>query len=325
LAKRKRKSDRSTFLILIIVLLLLLLLVFIYLRNPIGIDNFPHVQGKQPEPALPSGSVIPTKTDSNGTIKVAAFNLQIFGTTKAGKPEVMEVLSKIIRNYDVIAVQEIRDSSQASLPMLRDAVNSMGSPQYEYVVSERLGRTTSKEQYAYIYNTQTIQQIGSPYTYPDSNDLFQREPYVSEFKARNGNFDFVLITIHADPDTATQEINDMPEVVEDARSRYQGEGDFIVMGDLNADCSYFNENGQSPLRSGDYYWIINNSIDTTTKSTDCTYDRIIITTPANDFTGDSGIFRFDTAYNLNYNSTIAVSDHYPVYASFWSNRDTDQE
>ncbi len=272
----------------------------------------------------PEATPTVTVTTPDGTIKLAAFNLQVFGTTKAGKPEVMGVLSKIIRNYDVIAVQEIRDSSQTALPKLRDAVNSMGTAQYDYVVGERLGRTVSKEQYAYLYNTQTIQLIGSPYTYPDSNDLFQREPYVSEFKAKNGNFDFVLITIHTDPDTATQEINDLAKVVEDAKSKYQGEGDFIVMGDLNADCTYFNENGQSPLRSSDYYWVINNSIDTTTKSTDCTYDRIIITTPAKtDYTGDSGVFRFDTAYNLNYESIIAVSDHYPVYAGFWSNRDTD--
>ncbi len=48
-------------------------------------------------------------------IKVGAFNLQVFGTTKANKPEVMGALSKIIRNYDVIAVQEIRDSSQTAL------------------------------------------------------------------------------------------------------------------------------------------------------------------------------------------------------------------
>ncbi len=113
-------------------------------------------------------------------------------------------------------------------------------------------------------------------------------------------------------------------VVEDARSKYQGDSDIIVMGDLNTDCSYFNENGQSPLRSSDYNWVINNSVDTTTKSTDCTYDRIIITNPVKtDFTGDSGVFRFDAAYNLSYENTIAVSDHYPVYASFWSNRDTD--
>lgn len=34
-------------------------------------------------------------------------------------------------------------------------------------------------------------------------------------------------------------------------------------------------------------------------------------------------FRFETAYNLTYESTIAVSDHYPVYARFWTNKDTD--
>ena len=66
------------------------------------------------------------------------------------------------------------------------------------------------------------------------------------------------------------------------------------------------------------------TLDTTTKSTDCTYDMIIMTTPTKtDFTGEAGVFRFDTAYNLNYNSTIAVSDHYPVYASFLTDRDMD--
>ncbi len=318
MTKRKRKSKKSTFLIVIIVLLLVILIGCI--SNPTIIDKSPIVTGKQPEP---TGTIPPLATD-NEKIKVGAFNLQIFGITKASKPEVMSVISKIIRNYDVIAVQEIRDASQTSLPALKDIVNSMGVTQYDYVVSERLGRTNSKEQYAYIYNTQTILPIGSPYTYPDPNDIFQREPYVSEFKAKNGNFDFVLITIHTDPDTATQEINDLPKVVEDAKSKYQGEGDFIVLGDLNADCGYFKENSQSPLKSNDYYWVINNSVDTTTKSTDCTYDRIIMITPAiTDYTGESGVFRFDAEYNLDYNSTIAVSDHYPVYAGFWSNRDTD--
>jgi len=69
-------------------------------------------------------------------------------------------------------------------------VNADGS-QYDYVVSERLGRTTSKEQYAYIYNTQTIEVINTPHTYPepDSTDLFHREPYIASFKAFGGNFD----------------------------------------------------------------------------------------------------------------------------------------
>ncbi len=327
-ALRKRNKKNS---LLILVLLILLLIGYTYIKDPTIADR---VTGKQPEPTaavtvtatVPKVSAAPTAAviTPDGKIKVGAFNLQIFGTAKASKPEVMGVLSEIIRNFDVIAVQEIRDESQTALPALKDAVNSIGSPQYDYVVSDALGRTTSKEQYAYFYNTQTIRQIGDPYIYPDSTDMFQREPYIAEFKSRSGSFDFVAITIHTEPDNATQEINDLPKVVDNAKSRYPDEGDFIIMGDLNADCSYFNENSQSPLKGSDYNWVINNSVDTTTKSTNCTYDRIIITNPVKTcFTGDSGVFRFDTAYNLNYDSTIAVSDHYPVYAVFWNNRDTD--
>lgn len=36
-------------------------------------------------------------------------------------------------------------------------------------------------------------------------------------------------------DLATQEINDLPKVVDDAMRSNQGEGDFVVLGDLNAD------------------------------------------------------------------------------------------
>ncbi len=325
MVKRRKKKTANGFLFvaLIFILMVIILAGYIYIsKNPTVIDGIPNKPDKQPviTPAGPPATV----TSLNNTVKLAAFNLQIFGTTKAGKPEVMEVLSKTIRNFDIVAVQEIRDASQTALPVLRNAVNDMAGPKYDFVQSERLGRTTSKEQYAYIYNTQTMQQIGDPYTFPDSNDLFQREPYIAEFKVRDSNFDFVLITSHIDPDTADQEINDLPNVVENAKGRYQGEGDFIILGDLNADCNYFDENSGSPLRSSDYLWVINNSIDTTTKATACTYDRIILTSQAkDDFTGNSGVFRFDQVYNLSYNMTISVSDHYPVYGTFWSNRDTD--
>jgi len=258
-------------------------------------------------------------------LRIGAFNIQVFGTTKASKPEVMEVLGNIIRTYDVVAIQEIRDKSQTALPTLVDTVNSDGL-QYDYVVSERLGRTTSKEQYAYIYNTETVELMDTPHTYPEpeGTDPFHREPYIASFQALNGNFDVTLITIHTDPDEATEEINALGTVVEYTQSMYSDEQDFIVLGDLNADCSYFDEDSTSTLSSSDYYWCIGNSVDTTTKTTDCTYDRIIITASAvSDFTGDAGIFRFDVKYGLTGDETTAVSDHYPVYAEFWIDRDTD--
>ena len=261
------------------------------------------------------------------TLRIGAFNIQIFGKSKASKPDVMEVLGKIIRTYDVVAIQEIRDKSQTALPALLEIVNSDDS-QYDYNVSARLGRTNSsyKEQYAYIYNNQTVELTGTPHTYPEpaGTDPFRREPYIASFKALNGNFDFTLITIHTPPKNATEEINALDDVVTYAQSTYPDEQDFIVLGDLNADCSYFDEDSASTMHRSEYYWCINNSVDTTTKSTNCTYDRIIITnSTVADFSGEVGVFRYDIVYGLTEAETIAVSDHYPVYAEFWSNRDTD--
>jgi endonuclease/exonuclease/phosphatase family metal-dependent hydrolase len=277
-------------------------------------------------PSTPTPTITPVYNEtliSDNTVKIAAFNIQVFGTTKASKPDVMVTLAKIVRTYDMVAVQEIRDQSQTALPLLVSYVNE-NSSQYDFVASERLGRTSSKEQYAYIYNTQTIELTGTPHTYPEptGTDPFHRQPFITSFQTLNGNFDAVLITIHTDPDEATEEINTLDDVVEYAQSEYPGEQDFIVMGDLNADGSYFNENSASDMSGTEYAWIIDNSQDTTTKSTNYTYDRIILT-DTSDYTGDCGVFRFDTEYELNYDETVAVSDHYPVYAVFWIDRDDD--
>jgi hypothetical protein len=55
--------------------------------------------------------------------------------------------------------------------------------------------------------------------------------------AVNGGFDVTLIVIHTDPDEATEEINALDVVVNYTQNKYPDEQDFIVMGDLNADCS----------------------------------------------------------------------------------------
>jgi len=117
---------------------------------------------------------------ASDSLVIGAFNVQVFGVSKADKPEVMNVLADIVRTYDVVAIQEIRDKSQTALPELVDLVNSDGL-QYAYVVSERLGRTSSKEQYAYIYNTQTTEITGTPETYPEPEDTdpFHRQPYIA--------------------------------------------------------------------------------------------------------------------------------------------------
>lgn len=194
---------------------------------------------------------------------------------------------------------------------------------YDYVISPRLGRTNSKEQYAFFYNTDTVTSLDS-YTYDEKgNDIYEREPFVAYFKAKNGSFDFLVIDIHVDPDAAKSEINDLPNVITDASNHFS-EKDVILLGDMNADCQYLDENDQTlTLRNQIYRWLITNDMDSNVAESSCTYDRIITTLTLNeDFAGSVGVFRFDQQFELDCPAK-EISDHYPVYAEFFVDKDTD--
>ncbi|MCK4399684.1 hypothetical protein KAV46_01760, partial [Candidatus Bathyarchaeota archaeon] len=211
---------------------------------------------------------------------------------------------------------EIRDSSGETAPAYLEHINGEDAS-YAYIESERLGRTTSKESYAYYWNTETVEYLeGTAYVYNDTGDVFEREPYVASFSS--GGFDFTLVGIHVKPDDAENEIGNLTAVVASVLASDPSEGDVIVMGDFNADGGYFDEDGPSPLIGEGYHWIVENSYDTMTK-TDWTYDRIVLldgTLGGEYVTGSCEVFYFDTVYGLGQELTEDVSDHYPVYAVF---------
>ncbi|MFN7991364.1 MAG: endonuclease/exonuclease/phosphatase family protein [Candidatus Micrarchaeia archaeon] len=274
-------------------------------------------------PPGPSGAV-PTLNRSNLTI--ASFNIQVFGESKRSKSEVMDVLAKTARRFDIMAIEELRDDTETTLPFYLERINSLPGPRYSAVSSPRLGRTSSKENYAFIYNTDDILLVpDSNYTFVDppagtSTDLFQREPFIARFRSASGNFTFVLMVIHTEPDSTPEELNDLPKAVDDAKKKFPDEHDFIILGDMNADCSYLRPTDNISLRGPAYTWLIPDTADTTTKSTDCAYDRIILADGAKEnYAGRWGIFRFDQEYGLNQTQTEAVSDHYPVWAEFNAN------
>ena len=297
---RKRKTDYTKLLYLIIIIIVIV---------AAGISQ--------------KDKIIPSSSNAGGNnnigdsdlLKIGSFNIQVFGQSKSAKTDVMNVLADIIRTYDIIAVQEIRDSSGTALDNLLRQVNSDGSS-YAYLVSERLGRTSSKEQYAYVYNTRTVSPIGSAFTYPQTSDIFHRTPYIASFKSNDGIFNATFAVIHTDPDGAANEIKALYEVAEYAKGILPADEPVIIMGDYNADGRYFDETSYVPLKSENYIWLIGNEVDTTVASGDNTYDRIVSTRPNIFYTGDAGAFRFDETYNLSHEFAAEVSDHYPVYAYF---------
>jgi endonuclease/exonuclease/phosphatase family metal-dependent hydrolase len=296
----------------IITILIIVAGVYGYLQMEADEPIVPDVPDSPPEePEAPT-----TPDEVPLSIEVAAFNIQIFGRMKREKLDVMGVLAETVREFDVVLVQEIRDSSETTAPIFLDHINALEGPDYAFIRSERLGKSSSKEAYAYYYNTETVSYLdGTAHIWDDVGDVFEREPYIASFSS--GNFDFTLVGIHSKPDDAVNEIGNLTVIFDSLKA--SEEQDIISLGDFNADGSYYDEDDLGePLRDAQYHWVVANDLDTMTK-TGWTYDRMVMmsSTYCGEFiTGSTQVYDFQTIYGLNQSFTEDVSDHFPIFAEF---------
>jgi endonuclease/exonuclease/phosphatase family metal-dependent hydrolase len=251
------------------------------------------------------------------SLRVAAFNIQVFGTSKMQNLPVVDCLKKILIRYDVVLIQEIRDSSDTAIHDLLTEVNSMGAGTWDLMLSARLGRTSSKEQYAYFYK-RGIVSVVAEYQWPDTTDIFEREPYIVRFRASGYTVgDFAMMGIHVKPEDAVNEIDKLVDVYDGMVSLW-GFQDFIICGDFNAGCSYVSSSDWANIRlktDSRFLWTIADNIDTTSSSTNCPYDRLVLAGSklrSAYFGGSATPYNYETALGITNALALEVSDHYPV-------------
>lgn len=249
------------------------------------------------------------------TLRLAAFNIQTFGETKSSKSHILEYLADIVRKFDLVAIQEIRSKDEYLIPNFVQLVNR-GGRQFDHVIGPRLGYTTSKEQYAYLFDTTRVEvDHQSVYTIGDPDGLLHREPLVATFRARGVHpdeaFTFTLVNVHTDPDEVEEEIDALAEVYRVVRRSSRGEDDIILLGDFNASDRKLGRLGQLP---GIYPLIAGVSTNTRQNKQ---LDNIIVHHPStSEYTGRSGVFDVMRNYNLSESQALEISDHFPVWAEF---------
>jgi endonuclease/exonuclease/phosphatase family metal-dependent hydrolase len=276
--------------------------------------NFPAPQFANPAPAQQ-----PPIFGGGPTIRLASYNIQVFGDDKARKPYVMQTLALAVRNFHIIAIQEIRTQDSYFLDnFLRNYVNAGGQHFYDYVIGPRLGRSHSKEQYAYIFDTTAVEENRpSIYTVNDPQDLLHREPLVAQFRVRgpapNEAFTFVLVNIHTDPDETDEELDTLADVYRAVRQASGGEDDIIILGDLNVDDRHLGRLGEIPgIRP------IVSRVFTNTRQ-NALYDNFVVHQPSTaEFTGRWGVFDVRQLINppLTTEQALEISDHLPIWAEF---------
>ncbi|MFN0198201.1 MAG: endonuclease/exonuclease/phosphatase family protein [Planctomycetaceae bacterium] len=310
--KSSRKSEKHVRKLLSVIFCLIIGLVMSFY----GLDQ--HQQNKTDEslpddPRFSSASIdLPVIPDR---IRVASFNIQVFGQSKLNKARVIRVLSRLIHQFDVVAVQEIRSDSQDVVPRFLSIVNHDGG-NYDYVISDRLGRTTSKEQYAFLYNADRIEvDRQSLSTLHQFQNRLHRPPFVAKFHVRGTAskqpFTFTLVNLHTDPDETRKELNALDDVIDFVRTADPQEDDVILLGDLNVDRKHFGELGQMPhLQS------VPISKPTNTRQT-AQYDHITFDAlSTTEFTGRADVYDLPARFGMSIEETLEVSDHLPIWAEF---------
>jgi len=249
------------------------------------------------------------------SITIASWNLKNIGQSKFNDPTRINVIIDVLKKYDMIAIQEVKDISLQLPQLLVDKINEDGS-NYNVVASKRVGRNVF-EQYLFVFDDNKIDAITNTSGYGiEPNDEFAREPFYTMF--RSGNFDFYLMTIHTDPDDVGIEIPALKEAYVELQNITPNENDIILLGDLN---------GKAPgVAAGSYITMdtiaqIPNIVFTVNEETNTrggkAYDNIIF---QNNYTKEysnlSGVNTFWLPYGLDEDQGFSISDHKLVWATF---------
>jgi len=257
----------------------------------------------------------PSSSKQTESITIASWNLKNIGKSKLNDPDRINIIIDIIKDYNIIAIQEVKDVSLQLPYQLVDMINRDGD-NYQVVASVRVGRNVF-EQYLFIYDNDVIDFIEGTTGYGiEPNDEFAREPFYAMFKS--GNFDFYLMNIHTDPDDVSIEIPALKESFTDLQKTTPVEDDIIVLGDFNAKApgveagSYITMTAFQTI--SDIVFTINDETNTRGGKA---YDNIIFQSGStSEYSGNSGVVTFWEPYQLNEDQGFRISDHKPVWAEF---------
>ena len=145
----------------------------------------------------------------------------------------------------------------------------------------------------YLPNRSDVITIVDTFQYGDPEDVFEREPYsilIDTFSKSEREretilyyFDlldlpqFFIVASHVRPSDAVAEINALDDVFHNASLHFSTDRG-MILGDLNADCSYVSRSAYATLdlvQDNSFTWWITSDADTTTGSSDCAYDRLV--------------------------------------------------
>lgn len=190
-------------------------------------------------------------------LKVCSFNIQFLGNSKKRENA---ALAAMLASFDIVVVQELIAPPCAGRypdgtaykpdPEVAAFIEQMELRGFSYLLSEEdtgMGpkihlNSSATEWWITFYRADIVEPAmdlpgGFLASGRAANPILARVPYAFPFRTRDGNFDFVLISVHltadAGPANRAKRQSELTAIAEVVRMSSEYEKDFLVLGDMN--------------------------------------------------------------------------------------------
>ncbi len=248
-------------------------------------------------------------------IRIASWALDGFGPTKLANGEARQNITRVVRQFDIVALQQVASIERDLIPRLVDVINE-GQNRYDYVIGHPVGPSDRPEQLAFIFDTTRVRVDRSQtYTLADPDDQVSFDPLVAWFRAAKPPADkawtFSLVNVRIDLARAPSEVAMLPGMLAAVRHDGRGEDDVILAGLFQADDSYL-----LPTIGGQQVKAAVRNLPTDIFGRYQTSNVLIDTATTNEYLGRGGAYDFLRVFNLNVTQAETVTSQLPVYAEF---------
>ena len=271
------------------------------------------------ETASPSGSPAtdgkPAAAPQKDTIRIASINFGPLDAARLARPGVSGPMVQLLRDYDVIALQDIRGRDQATLVKLLELLNA-GGRRFDSVLPDHVGRDPIETYLAFVFDTDTIQVDRRTVATVDNRaQQFRHPPLTALFRAKavpeKEAFTFFLINVHTPSDHVSREVPLLAQVFRTLRDGPQGEDDVILLGEIGVGDADLQQLGQianitCAIEGKSTVTRVARSVD------NILFDRRATT----EYTHRSDVIDVMRQFNLPLSDAANITEHLPIWAEF---------
>ncbi len=265
--------------------------------------------------ARAAGGTAAGRTDGVRNLRIGSWALSGFGPSKLANDECRINLIRVLRKFDVIALQQITAAERDLIPRLVDEINE-GGRSYDFVLGDPGGPPERSEQLAILFNVDRVRiDRRQTYTVADPQNQMTYDPLVAWFRAAEPSgqtaWTFSLVNVRINLSRAPAEVALLPGIFSSVRLDGRGEDDVVMAGLFQADDSYLIKR------------VMGEEIAASVRSTTTdifhrhqTSNLLVDRHRTSEFIGRGGPVDFVRLFNLNLDQAESVSSHLPVFGEF---------